>query len=179
MAAEELLVRARRLSGLSQQEFARRAGTSRPTLSAYERGRKSPTLATADRIVSVAGLHLDLEPTVTFARLRTRRGRVLHVPDCLWRLPLDRAFASVVPPVHLNWSGPGRVFHLAVRGERARLYEIVLREGRPADLLEYVDGALLVDVWPDLVLPREVRDAWQPLLDVIVAGAVPGIGVAS
>ena len=32
------------------------------------------------------------------------------------------------------------------------MYEIVLQEGRPADILAYVDGALLVDLWDDLVL---------------------------
>jgi hypothetical protein len=37
------------------------------------------------------------------------------------------------------------------------LYEIVLQEGTPADILAYVDGALLVDLWEDLVLPRAVR----------------------
>ena len=47
----------------------------------------------------------------------------------------------------------------------ARAYEIVLQEGRPADILAYVDGALLVDLWDDLVLPRAVRSAWAPVID--------------
>jgi DNA-binding XRE family transcriptional regulator len=42
-----LLAQARHAAGLSQGELARRAHTSRPTLSAYEHGRKSPTPATA------------------------------------------------------------------------------------------------------------------------------------
>ncbi len=41
------------------------------------------------------------------------------------------------------------------------MYEIVLREGVPSDILTYVDGALLVDLWDELVLPREVRTAWH------------------
>ena len=41
-----LLERARASAGLTQDELARRAGTSRTTLSAYENGRKSPTIAT-------------------------------------------------------------------------------------------------------------------------------------
>jgi hypothetical protein len=44
------------------------------------------------------------------------------------------------------------------------VYEIVLQEGRPSDILAYVDGALLVDLWDDLVLPRAVRSAWAPLV---------------
>jgi hypothetical protein len=43
------------------------------------------------------------------------------------------------------------------------VYEIVLPEGRPADSLAYVDGALLADLWDELVLPRAVRSAWAPL----------------
>jgi hypothetical protein len=40
----------------------------------------------------------------------------------------------------------------------------LLQEGRPADILAYVDGALLVDLWDDLVLPRAVRSAWAPVI---------------
>jgi hypothetical protein len=44
------------------------------------------------------------------------------------------------------------------------VYEVVLQEGRRADILAYVDGALLVDLWDDLVLPRVVRSAWTPAI---------------
>ena len=50
----KLLERARVSSGLTQEELARRAGTSRPTLSAYEHGRKSPTVATFAWLLSGA-----------------------------------------------------------------------------------------------------------------------------
>lgn len=70
----------------------------------------------------------------------------------------------VVLPLSLNWSEPGRRFDLADRGDRARVYEIVLREGQTPDLLTYVDGALLVDLWDELVLPRDVRAAWAPIV---------------
>lgn len=58
----------------------------------------------------------------------------------------------------------GRRFNLGDRRQRARVYEIVLREGGPADVLRYVDGALLVDRWDDLVLPATVRTAWAPVV---------------
>lgn len=67
-------------------------------------------------------------------------------------------------PLHLNWSAPGRVFDLRSRADRARVYEIVLQEGRPADILAYVDGALLLDLWDELVLPRTVRSMWTPAI---------------
>jgi hypothetical protein len=85
------------------------------------------------------------------------------VPDRLPRLDAGSALATVALPVHLNWSAPDRVFNLAQRGDRARVYEVVLQEGRPADILSYVDGVLLADLWDDLVLPRAVRSAWSPV----------------
>src|ERR1700678_10929 len=56
MNAAELLERVRASSGLTQEELARRAETSRPTLSAYEHGRKSPTVTTFARLLSRAAV---------------------------------------------------------------------------------------------------------------------------
>lgn len=101
---------------------------------------------------------------VKFVENVTARGRVVSVPTPLPRLDIGAALATVTLPLHLNWSDPGRRFDLRDRTDRARVYETVLREGGPEDILQYVDGALLVDLWPDLVLPREVRAAWAELL---------------
>lgn len=35
------------------------------------------------------------------------------------------------------------------------MHEVVLREGSPSDLMDYIDGALLVDIWDDLDVPDE------------------------
>lgn len=161
----ELLERVRQEAGLSQEELASRAGTSRPTLSAYEHGRKSPTLATVERLLESAGFELTAEPKITFHEVPLRRGRPIFVADRLWRLSIMCALAEVTLPLELNWSRPGATFRLSDRRQRARCYEVVLREGMPGDVLRYVDGALLVDLWHELVLPREVRDAWQPVVD--------------
>ncbi|MGH3566862.1 MAG: helix-turn-helix transcriptional regulator [Pseudonocardia sp.] len=53
-----MLAQARQRAGISQDELAKRAGTSRPTLSAYEHGHRSPTLRTASRILAAAGFEL-------------------------------------------------------------------------------------------------------------------------
>jgi hypothetical protein len=38
----------------------------------------------------------------------------------------------------------------------------VLREaGRPEDLTAYLDGETLIALWPDLYLPKGVRQAWE------------------
>jgi transcriptional regulator with XRE-family HTH domain len=165
MRTADLLLRARRAAGLNQDELARRAGTSRPTLSAYEHARKSPTLETASRLLAEAGFELDLRPRVSFVESVTARGRVVVVPTRLPRLTVEAALAVVALPLHLNWSEPGRQFDLRNRSHRARVYEIVVREGGPEDILTYIDGALLIDLWPDLVLPREVRAAWAGVVE--------------
>lgn len=172
MGLQNVIERARHAAGLSQGALAQMSGTSRPTLSAYERGRKSPTLDTARRIVGAAGFELDICPQIEFRPVATDRGRSIHVPSALPRLPLDRALATVELPLHLNWSDKGRRYNLRDRRQRARVYEIVLREGGPDDVLAYVDGALLVDLWVDLVLPRAVRAAWSPVVTGEAAGQV-------
>ena len=166
--AADLLERVRVSSGLTQEELARRAGTSRPTLSAYEHGRKSPTVATFARLLSRAGWDLAAQPHVSFTQQTSARGKPTWIPDRLPRLDVARALAAVELPLHLNWSEPGRVFDLRSRADRARAYEIVLQEGMPADILAYVDGVLLVDLWEELVLPRSVRSAWGPLISLSV-----------
>jgi transcriptional regulator with XRE-family HTH domain len=169
--AADLLVRSRLAAGLTQDELARRAGTSRETVSAYEHGRKSPTMATAARLLAECGAELDAVPRIEFMSRPVGHGRTAMVPTRLSRLPVAAALATVVLPLHLNWSAPGRAFRLADRAERARVYEMVIREGGPEDVLAYIDGVLLVDLWPDLVLPRLVRTAWDPVVTAATAVA--------
>lgn len=161
MASKNVLLQARRAAGLSQAAMAARAGTSRPTLSAYEHERTSPTLATATRILTAAGFDLTITPHVQFEQIAHDRGRPIQVPTALPRLPLGLALATVELPLRLNWSDPGRRYDLRDRHQRARVYEIVLREGTPQDVLTFIDGALLVDLWDEIVLPRAIREAWD------------------
>jgi transcriptional regulator with XRE-family HTH domain len=163
----ELLSWVRRAAGLSQDELAGRAGTSRTAVSAYEHGRKSPSLDTVDRLVAAAGYELEVRPRIEFVDVAGARGRVVRVPSRLPGLPVEQALAAVELALTVNWSQPGRVFRLSDRGDRARVYELVLREGNDADVLTYIDGALLVDLWDELVLPRAVRAAWSPLIDQV------------
>lgn len=162
-----IIERARRGSGLSQRELARRSGTSQPTLSTYEHGTKSPTLAVTERIIRSSGFELDLVPRVSFTTHSGARGAPFAVPDRLWRLDIAKAIGTVTLPQHLHWSGPSRAYDLRDRRDRARVYEIVLREGEPNDLLTYIDGALLIDLWDDLVIPPAIRNAWMPLISSV------------
>jgi len=69
-----------------------------------------------------------------------------------------------LPDHRHHWPEPRRTFNLQDRTDRARAYVLVLREGAPSDLLDYIDGTLLVDIWDDLDLPDPIRRAWQPLI---------------
>ena len=164
----KLLSSAREAVGLSKTDLAERAGTSRPTLSAYEHGRVSPTLDTAERILAAAGHRLITTPVLRWQEVDIGGGRTASVPDQLPDLPAREAVRRLEMPLHLDWSRPGRTVDLADRRQRARAYEVVLREGRTVDIESIVDGALLVDLWDDLVLPRRLRVAWQPAIDALV-----------
>lgn len=168
---ERLLVKARLAAGLGQEELAQRASTSRPTLSSYEHGHRSPSLRTAGRILAAAGFALSTEPVITFTDFPVGRGRTAAVPSSLPRLQPALALAVITLPLHLSWSGPERQFAMRNRDERARVYEIVLREGGPEDVLAYVDGVLLVELWDELVLPRALKAAWSPIIEQAMAVA--------
>ncbi|MFC4853788.1 hypothetical protein [Actinophytocola glycyrrhizae] len=122
-------------------------------MSAYENGRKKPTLDTAEHLLTASGFELYIRPRISFRAVPGTRGHVHEVPDQLPSLPPHKALATVELPLSLNWSQPGREYRLRDRSDRARVYEAVLREGSAKDVLTYVDGALLVDLWDELVLP--------------------------
>lgn len=115
-------------------------------------------------------------PQITFVQVAVFRGREVVVPSQLPQLPAWQALATFELPLALNWSDPGRLYRLSERGDRARVYEIVLREGAERDVLRYIDGTLLVDVWDELVLPRAIRAAWSPLIERSRGGSGEALG---
>jgi hypothetical protein len=57
---------------------------------------------------------------------------------------------------------PDRTFDLGKPFMLRSLYETVLREAnRPEGLTTYLNGDTLLSVWPDLYLPKGVRQAWE------------------
>lgn len=118
----------------------------------------------AERIIDRSGYTLDLVPHVGFTLHIGARGAPFAVPDRLWRLDTADALATITLPQRLHWSGPSRPYRLRARRDRVRAYGIVLREGAPVDLRTFLDGALLVDLWDDLVLPAAIRRAWEPVI---------------
>ena len=61
MTPGELIKAVRRRQGLTQAELARRAGTSQPVVSAYERDQRDPTTETLRRLVAAAGERLTID----------------------------------------------------------------------------------------------------------------------
>ena len=162
---QPLISAARRTSGLSQSEVARRAGTSRPTLSSYEHGHRSPTLETLIRLLAANGQQLEAIPMLNFTEHHDSRGKPFFVPDHLPRLSLRDAFATVVLPTHVDWSSSSAPRALADPQQRLLAYQVVLAEGGPDEISAFVDGALLIDAWPEIFLPKDIRRAWQPIID--------------
>ncbi len=64
-------------AGMTQAELAGAAGTSQPTIAAYEGGSKSPTLRTLERLARAAGVEsiIDFVPPLT---REDRRSLALH-----------------------------------------------------------------------------------------------------
>lgn len=84
------------------------------------------------------------------------RGAGPSPPGCHWRSP------SRLSCFRSTSTGPTAVggFDLRDRRQRSLVHERVVREGLAVDVLTYIDGALLVDLWDELVLAAGVRAAW-------------------
>lgn len=93
---------ARRRAGLSQTELATRAGTSQATISAYETGRKQPSVSTLGRLLAATGTRLTTE----------RVGQVV-----IW--PSERSLERVARTLH---DVLGLAAALPTRHERELVY---------------------------------------------------------
>jgi hypothetical protein len=79
---------------------------------------------------------------------------------------------AVTLPLWLYWSGPTPAFDLGVPSMRRWLYEIVLREAAgPEDLASFLNRETLIALWPQLYLPKGVRQAWEEHHPVLRAAA--------
>lgn len=175
---DSLLEAARVARGLTQEALARRCGTSQPSLSAYERGAKSPTLAVLERILRCLDFELTLNERTTFHQIEVAGpGQSMAlVPNQLWRLKPEQCFA----PLRVTVGRDHRVFDLGDRNRRPAGYAWLLRYGTEAELFEHLDAALLVDAWPDLAdtLPPEIRTAWAPLVSHTAEQAIEELMIA-
>lgn len=86
----EVLRRARRDAGLTQDELAVLAGTSQSAIAAYETGAREPSWSVLERIVRASGhlLALELRPDPTLFRLVDLAGELADTADDKVRLRL-------------------------------------------------------------------------------------------
>jgi transcriptional regulator with XRE-family HTH domain len=97
--AAELIARIRRARGFSQTELARRSGLDRSALSAYEHGRRQPSVAALARIAAAAGMQLDLAACANSAA-EEHAGRILaQVIDLAEALPYRPREELAYPPL--------------------------------------------------------------------------------
>ena len=77
---------------------------------------------------------------------------------------------TVVLDRRLDWSGRAR-YDLANPRRLASMYETVLREATSLDdLARWLDGPTLVRLWPELVMPQQVRQLWEARFRQLAAG---------
>ena len=133
--------------GHTISSVARTMGVSRSTLYKY--------------LPQVPAAGLDVRPaTAHLAPYQARPGRRVLVIDDLADLR-GPVTGLVELPLRLFWH-PNRSFDLDEPGIMRWVYQIVLREAsRPEDLTSYLDGEVLVRLWPDLRLPSGIRRAWE------------------
>lgn len=162
MDKRTLLEAARVARGLTQEAVARRSGTSQPTLSAYERGTKSPTLSVTQRILHALDFDLGLRPRVTFHQVRIGR-RTYVVPNQLWRIDPNECFAAFT----VGHGAAQLALYPGNRTSRVAAYAWLILHADEALMFQRLDGALLVDSWPDIAkhLPTELHAAWRPVVD--------------
>ncbi len=97
--AGDLIAQIRRTSGLSQAELARRSGLQSSVLSAYEHGRRQPSVSALARISRAAGLELAVSPQSDADALE-RSGRILiDVLELADRMPSKRRGELTYPPL--------------------------------------------------------------------------------
>lgn len=77
---------------------------------------------------------------------------------------------QLVLPHHVHW-GPRRGIDLGQEGDVLSAYQATISEGMVSDQVNILNRALLIEIWPDLVLSRRVRDLWESRFPELAAAA--------
>lgn len=153
--AAGLLRDARVRSQLSQSELARRAGVAQSVISAYESGRREPSLPTLTRLVAATGHELAIDVVAT-------QGHALGLPDTPRGRRLRQRRSAIIRTAEARRARNVRVFGSVARGEDGPTSDI--------DLLVDVDeGVGLLDL---IGLERELGELLGAKVDVVPADAL-------
>lgn len=148
--SSKLIKEARTAAGLTQAELARRAGTSQPTVAAYESGEKVPTVGTLERLLNAAGVGLVAIPASGGP----------HAPGLRRLLRDERERILEVAAKH--GARNLRVFGSVARGEEDERSDIDL-------LVDMEEGSSLLD---QVRLRRALAQVLGVEVDVVTAGGL-------
>ena len=73
-------------------------------------------------------------------------------------------------PINVYW-GPNREVDLDSESDVIKAYQANLREGCVVDQVEILNRDLLVQIWPELILPVRVRELWENRFPELAASA--------
>lgn len=158
-SAGALLREARTNAGLSQVELARRAGVTQSVVSAYESGRRQPSLPTLTRLIEATGSTLEMtvrpQPPTSHRRLGGHLGRRLRSRRDDVAAAVGRYGASNV-----------RVFGSVARGEETADSDVDL-------LVDLPEGASLFTI---ARLQRELEEILGARVEIVPATDLkPGV----
>ena len=148
--ASALIKEARSRAGLTQAELAALAGTSQPTVAAYESGTKVPGAQTLERLLGAAGLGLSAVPLTKGGRSPRLRQLIQRNREGILEIAEEYGAKNV------------RVFGSVGRGEDG--------EGSDIDLLVDMDpGRSLLD---QVRLRRALNELLAVEVDVLTTGGL-------
>jgi uncharacterized protein len=150
--AAALLRRARQQSQLSQTDLARRAGVAQSVISAYESGRREPSLRTLTRLVQATGNELSIDVV-------TSPERELGLPDTPLGRRLRQRRKAIIRAAEDRRAHNVRVFGSVARGDDVDSSDVDL-------LVDLDEGVGLLDL---IGLERELAELLGVDVDVVPA----------
>lgn len=156
-SSAELLREARLRAGLSQSDLARLTGVAQSVISAYESGRREPSLSTLRRMVGATGLMLAVEVAADKSKAVTR-----GLPDTTLGRRLRRRRAALVAAAERRGASNLRVFGSVARGE----------DGPDSDVDFLVDLAPGTGLFGLAGLERELAEILKAEVDLSPAGSL-------
>jgi len=150
-----LLRAARQRSHLSQTDLARRAGIAQSVISAYESGRRDPSMRTLTRLVEATGHELVVD-------IAASRSPALGLPDTPLGRRLRQRRRAIIRAAEDRHAHNVRVFGSVARGEDAASSDIDL-------LVDFDPGVGLLDL---IGLERELAELLGVPVDVVPADSL-------
>ena len=149
-SAGALLRRARQQAGLSQPELARKANVTQSVVSAYESGRREPSLRTLERLVRATGFELVID-------LERRDDSVRGLPDTPVGRRLRRLRKRVIDIAARHGASSVRVFGSVARGEDTATSDIDI-------VAEFAPGTGLFEI---VALQQELEKLLGHAVDLV------------